>query len=221
MFIDTSNSKNNVYGVSEGSYRFAMFVLGLLGLISGGVLFILAIWRDKFTKLIVRPKLLLDAVDFPGGEPTSLTNAHSSTPARYWHVEVSNEAPWIEADEVELFLTKFSIGEHDKEVEQLMPGALSIKTRRNHGASTIGYKPVVFDLFRFVDGHGFGIMLADNCPNNLTAKLTKAGRFTAFLRARANNAESNGLIVKLSWDGNTDIQRLDNGCFSVTTKFTD
>lgn len=207
--------------MTDNQYRFFQLCLSCLGLLSGITLFILAVWRDAFTKRIIRPALVLEPKDFPHGEETILRSRYenpdssatdesesdddryfySEKDARYWHVQVKNEKPWIQADEVELFIVTLSIGPPGDEIEQPMPGQLPIKARRNHGAVPIGFKPVIYDLFRYVDGEGLEILLAEGVPNNLSNKLIQAGSLTTVIRALAHNAESNSLMITVEWDG--------------------
>lgn len=132
---------------------------------------------------------------------TDLGKEAPRIPAGYWHVEVKNPKPWIQADDVELFPVSRSIGNGGKEIEQPMPGELPVKARRNHGAIPIGFKSVVYDLFNFVKGRSLNILLFEGVPNNLQNNLTSAGSFAAVLQAKGNNAESNKLWVTVQWDG--------------------
>ena len=224
--------------MAEPTYRLFQLALSCVGLLSGIILFILAIWRDAFTKRIIRPALVLEPRDFPHGEGTILRSrredpdsstaderdseddrfTYSETDARYWHVQVINDKPWIQADEVELFLITLSIGDEGHEIEQPMPGALPIKARRNHGSVPIGFKPVVYDLFRFVEGRGLEFLFFEGVPNNLQHRLDSAGSFTAILQARGHNAESNKLWVRVQWNGERVRNRLDDASVQITPR---
>ncbi len=186
--------------MSDEVFNFARFLLQLLTSLVGLVLFVAAIWRDEWKLRWVRPKLVLKPKDFPGGESTLLGNP-PKTPAVYWHVELINEKPWIVATNVELLLLSLSIGTAGAMESRPLSGSLSIKEKNERPSVDVGYKDAVFDLLTLTKSEGLRLRVAGRVPNNLKAALQLAGAMEMKIQARADNAVSNTLLIRVEWDG--------------------
>lgn len=205
--------------MSEDSYRLLNFILASVSFASSLIFFIAVVYRDSLAKKYIGPKIRLVTRDIPEGELTYV--GPNRIPAKYWHLQASNDRPHIQATSVELLLTSFSIGTEGHEIAQLMPGPLPIKTRGELGPATLGYKDITFDFCKFVEDQGIEIMLeGGKIPNNLQHRLTKPGSFTATLQAKGDNAESTKIFIKLSWDGETKITSLKPHSISFTIRST-
>ena len=167
---------------------------------------ILAIWGDRIRYVIgLRPKLDLTLID-PEGEFVNIGISvdGSTTPARYYHLKVSNKNRWSPATNVRVVITGIAIPAADGQyVSQGLTGPLQLTWRfdKFHPAmySTVGSDDIC-DLGGIKQGEKFSLT-PYIFPNNFQGHLEANRRMLIEVKAIADNAESRTVCIEISWDG--------------------
>jgi hypothetical protein len=169
---------------------------------------ILAIWGDWFRfKLGLRPGLVLSLHD-PKGEFITIDESIDglkieSTPTYYYHLKVSNKKRWTQAINVRVVITSLLTSTSDGHlVNQPLAGPLQLMWRHSqfHPPYSIVGPDDYCDLGFIKRGQNFKLTPVIN-PNNFPATLQPNKMRRLILKAEADNAESNNLIIDIHWDG--------------------
>lgn len=169
---------------------------------------ILAIWGDWVRyQLGLRPTLLLSLSD-PRGEYITISESvdgltMASTPAYYYHLKVSNKKRWTQAVNVRVLITALLMPAADGTlIEQPLAGPLQLMWRHAQ------YHPP-YSLVGPDDFCDLGFIKKDQvfrltplvAPNNFRGQLEANQGMRIVVRAVADNAESNDLLIDIRWDG--------------------
>ena len=135
----------------------------------------------------------------------STSASGGTTPARYYHMKVSNTNRWSKATNVRVVITGIAIPAADgRFVSQPMIGPLQLMWRFSaiHPAlySTVGPDDIC-DLGYLKKGDRF-ILTPYIVPNNFPGALVANQKMLIEVKAMADNVESPPLCVEISWDGN-------------------
>ena len=162
-------------------------------------------FRDKFF-----PPLLSCRVLSADGERTTVQLTwpeegivrERSEEARYYHLQVANSRRWSPAREVQVVLLQVEEPGADGRLHVSWTGAVPFTWRHQevHSAQrTIGPSSDA-DLCSVVKGKWLSLSLMVH-PFNLKSRRTEACNLVLSIRAQGNEADSQVIRVKISWDG--------------------
>ena len=165
---------------------------------------ILAIWGDRVRHLLgLGPRLNLVLHD-PSGELISMPEGDGSvTPARYYHVRVSNSHRWIQATNVRVVVVGLARPAADGSLTaEPLIGPLQLMWRFSsyHATFSIVGPDDICDLGYLKHGEHFRLTPYVS-PTNFPGSLNANERMQVELRAVADNAESQSICIEVSWDG--------------------
>ena len=155
---------------------------------------ILAIWGRPITYFLgLGPKLHIWLED-PQGE--------FYKPVRYYHIKARNSHRWASATNVRVVISGIArpVANQDY-VEQLLVGPLQLKRRfdKYHPQYSVLGPDATFDL-GFIDAKKFRFVTYEE-PDIVLGAIEPNQRARIELRALADNAESQPLLLEISWDG--------------------
>lgn len=167
---------------------------------------ILAIWGDRIRYTLgLRPKLELKLID-PESEliNISVSADGATTPARYYHLKVTNKNRWSNATNVRVVITGIAIPAADGSYKsQPLIGPLQLMWRfskfRPSLYSIVGPDEIC-DLGYLKKGERF-ILTPYIYPNNFPGALEANQRMLIEVKAIADNAESQSICIEIFWDG--------------------
>lgn len=165
---------------------------------------VLAIWGDRVRQWLgLGPRLNLALPD-PSGEPGVIREGDgTTTPARYYHLRVSNSHRWTQATNVRVVVVGLARPAADGSlVAQPLIGSLQLMWRFSsyHATFSIVGPDDFCDLGYLKYGEHFRLTPYVS-PNDFAGSVSANERMQVELKALADNAESPSLCVEVSWDG--------------------
>ena len=138
-------------------------------------------------------------------DPDGTLRTTDSAPARYYHVELSNERPLFSATDVEVFLVGLEVADGRGGHTQLWSGAIPLTATHYgvHPERTLGASPQQYDLCSIVKDRHFHLH-PRVFPNNLPASFLAeggTGRLRVTLQARSLEVVSPRVAFEIEWDG--------------------
>lgn len=168
---------------------------------------ILAIWGDRIRYTLgLGPKLDLTLID-PESELINISTSvdGATTPARYYHLKVTNKNRWSKATNVRVVITGIAIPAADGSyISQPLIGPLQLMWRfSNFRPSLYGIvgPDEICDLGYLKKGERF-ILTPYIYPNNFPGALEANQKMLIEVKAIADNAESQSICIEIFWDGN-------------------
>ncbi len=178
------------------AWSLAVQIAGALGAL---LVVVVALWGEYFRTLVASPRLRLRLRSAEG----ELTKFSDGTPARYYHLVVSNTRNWIPARNVLVFLVGLERPGPDCGWQSSMAtGPIPLNWQFGAfapGLPTVGAERIC-DLGRVPKGGPFEVLTPFK-PNNFDGALRAGGRLRVQLMAVAENAIPKSLAIEVSWDG--------------------
>jgi hypothetical protein len=184
--------------VCEFSYSLLIQTVGVVGTLAIAAL---AIWGEQIRHRVAGPKLRLRLHDPEGG----LTTWTNGTKVRYYHLYVENRRPHAPATRVKVMMREYSsCGPHGKfirdanhipiQLQYEFPNLPNHDSRPTIGSATlcdIGFVTERED-FRFATYF---------VPHTFKSVLKPNERVRILVRAEAENALSNEILLEIAWSG--------------------
>jgi hypothetical protein len=185
-----------------------------VGVVAQIAIAIMAIFGER-VRAWLSPRLRLELLD-PHGQIETLAVRQADaasvqfTPARYYHLRVTNHTAHPEAREVEVLLTQLDLQGPDGKPQAVFSGALPLNWQHYDLRSrTIGRASLaVADLLAIHAGINdspptlfFSPLIR---PISFPAEMIGGQHFWLTLIARGLNGESNTLRLRVDWDGSWD-----------------
>jgi hypothetical protein len=163
------------------------------------VVAVVAIWGNYLRSIFASPRLDLRLYN-AAGEPTKYDDGSN---VRYYHLAVSNKRNWAPAKNVVVHITLLERPGPDGEWRPAMySGAVPLVWQFGQfyaGLPSIGREHIC-DLGRIAEGGQFKLKTLFR-PNNFVNTIGAGEKARVHLRAVADNAQSNPLVIEVAWDG--------------------
>ncbi len=149
-------------------------------------------------RLGVRPRLKLE-VDRKEGKPTT----EGSTPLRYYHLRVTNERPWVPAENVIVIVQRVESRGKDGYWRTVNDSVTQLQWQRRLNDTSrivISFQNRICDLLHVKQGR-LRLSVGHVDAAKIGGQLTDAGDMRVYVAAEADNGRSPVTCLEVCWNG--------------------
>ena len=164
---------------------------------------VLAIWGETLRARLLGPKLSIRLLDSQGERTSVRDVTNERTPARWYHLQVTNRRRTAHAKNVRVVLTKVSRPSADGVVRRTsLSGPIQLTWQHNHSIPqfpTVG--PTLNADLGYIRSDGTFRLTPLFAPNNLNIAVAAGERIVVEALAISDETESKPVSVEIAWDG--------------------